>query len=93
MSSQIQVRKLDSLLDQHLGRNVFDQTWAMDSGTEITPNLLQAMVHSGSYLSGTLLGFNAHWYWLGGLIAGLLVTSVAASRLKLPDRPTADMQR
>jgi len=40
-----------------------------------------------------MLGFNAHWYWLGGLIAGLLVISVAASRLKLPDRPTADMQR
>jgi hypothetical protein len=39
------------------------------------------------------IGFNAHWYWLGGLIAGLLVISVAASRLKLPDRPTADMQR
>ena len=56
MSSQIQVRKLDSLPDQHLGRNVFDQTWAMDSGTEITPNLLQAMVHSGSYLSGAFMG-------------------------------------
>ena len=55
MSSQIQVRKLDSLSDQHLGRNVFDQTWAMDSGTEITPNLLQAMVHSGSYLSGAFI--------------------------------------
>jgi len=55
MSSQIQVRKLDSLSDQHLGRNIFDQTWAMDSGTEITPNLLQAMVHSGSYLSGAFI--------------------------------------
>jgi hypothetical protein len=55
MISQIQVRKLDSLSDQHLGRNVFDQTWAMDSGTEITPNLLQAMVHSGSYLSGAFI--------------------------------------
>jgi hypothetical protein len=48
MSSQIQVRKLDLLPNQHLGRNVFDQTWAMDSSTEITPNLLQAIVHSGS---------------------------------------------
>jgi predicted GNAT superfamily acetyltransferase len=55
MSSQIQIRKLDSLSDQHLGRNVFDKTWAMDSGTEITPNLLQAMVHSGSYLSGAFM--------------------------------------
>ena len=46
---------MDSLSDQHLGREVFDQTWAMDSGTEITPNLLQAMVHSGSYLSGAFI--------------------------------------
>ena len=58
MSSQIQVRKFDLLSDQHLGRNVFDQTWAMDSGTEITPNLLQAMVHSGSYLSGAFMDGN-----------------------------------
>ena len=55
MNSQIQVRKLDSLSDQHLSRNVFDQTWAMESGSEITPNLLQAMVHSGSYLSGAFM--------------------------------------
>jgi predicted GNAT superfamily acetyltransferase len=55
MSPQIQVRKLDSFSDQRLGRNVFDQTWTMDAGTEITPNLLQAMVHSGSYLSGAFI--------------------------------------
>jgi len=34
---------------------VFDQTWALDAGTEITPNLLQAMIHSGSYLSGAFI--------------------------------------
>ena len=28
----------------------------MDAGTEITPNLLQAMVHSGAYLSGAFIG-------------------------------------
>ena len=28
----------------------------MDSGTEITPNLLQAMVHSGAYFSGAFIG-------------------------------------
>ncbi len=28
----------------------------MDSGTEVTPNLLQAMVHSGAYLSGAFIG-------------------------------------
>ena len=38
-----------------MGRAVFDHTWAMDAGTEITPNLLQAMVHSGAYLSGAFI--------------------------------------
>ena len=28
----------------------------MDAGTEITPNLLQAMVHNGAYLSGAFVG-------------------------------------
>ena len=56
MNSQIQVRKLKTLTDQTLGRDIFDKTWAMDSGTEITPNLLQAMVHSGAYLSGAFIG-------------------------------------
>ena len=56
MKSQIQVRRLETLVDQTLGRQIFDQTWAMDSGTEITPNLLQAMVHSGAYLSGAFIG-------------------------------------
>jgi predicted GNAT superfamily acetyltransferase len=37
---------------------IFDKTWAMDSGTEITPNLLQAMVHSGAYLSGAFADGN-----------------------------------
>ena len=56
MNSQLQVRKLDSLSDQNQGRAVFDTTWAMEAGTEITPNLLQAMVHSGAYLSGAFIG-------------------------------------
>jgi predicted GNAT superfamily acetyltransferase len=30
----------------------------MDAGTEITPNLLQAMVHSGAYLSGAFVDGN-----------------------------------
>ena len=51
----IDIRGITNLLDQGIVRNVFDQTWAMDSGTEITPNLLQAMVHSGSYLSGAFI--------------------------------------
>lgn len=56
MNSQVQVRILETLTDQNLGRGIFDETWAMDAGTEITPNLLQAMVHNGAYLSGAFIG-------------------------------------
>ena len=55
MNNPIQVRELDNLQDQDFGRKIFDITWSMDAGTEITPNLLQAMVHSGSYLSGAFI--------------------------------------
>ena len=55
MSSNISIRPLNSLPDQDLGRMIFDKTWAMDAGTEITPNLLQAMIHSGAYLSGAFI--------------------------------------
>ena len=55
MNTQIQVRKLETLSDQNLGRQIFDKTWALDTGTEITPNLLQAMIHSGAYLSGAFI--------------------------------------
>ena len=55
MNSQVQVRILETLTDQNLGRDIFDETWAMDAGTEITPNLLQAMVHNGAYLSGAFI--------------------------------------
>jgi predicted GNAT superfamily acetyltransferase len=55
MYFQIQVRSLETLTDQKLARKIFDITWSMDAGTEITPNLLQAMVHSGSYLSGAFI--------------------------------------
>ena len=55
MSNSIQVRELANLQDQDFGRKIFDITWSMDAGTEITPNLLQAMVHSGSYLSGAFI--------------------------------------
>ena len=55
MNDSIQVRELVNLQDQDSGRKIFDLTWAMDAGTEITPNLLQAMVHGGSYLSGAFV--------------------------------------
>jgi len=55
VNNSIQVRKLDNLQDQDSARKIFDITWSLDAGTEITPNLLQAMVHSGSYLSGAFI--------------------------------------
>jgi predicted GNAT superfamily acetyltransferase len=55
MYTKIHIQELFTLSDQALGREIFDHTWAMDSGTEITSNLLQAMLHSGSYLSGAFI--------------------------------------
>ena len=52
---KIKIKNLVSITEQSEARKVFDKTWAMDAGTEITPNLLQAMVHSGAYLSGAFI--------------------------------------
>jgi predicted GNAT superfamily acetyltransferase len=51
----LQISKLNTLNEQDTARGVFDRIWLMDAGTEITPNLLQAMVHSGAYLSGAFI--------------------------------------
>jgi len=51
----LQVSRLETPNEQNAARGVFDRIWSMDSGTEITPNLLRAMVHSGSYLSGAFV--------------------------------------
>jgi len=55
MKFSVQVRHLKTVTDQTRARKIFDQTWPMVTGTEITPNLLQAMVHSGAYLSGAFI--------------------------------------
>ena len=55
MLRRLSIKPLASLNDMQIGRQIFDLTWSMDAGTEITPNLLQAMVHSGSYLSGAFI--------------------------------------
>ena len=52
---EVKISHLESLLEQKLAREIFDKTWAMESGTEITLNLLQAMVNCGSYLSGAFI--------------------------------------
>ena len=56
-------------------------------------NAWQISLIAGPSIAGTMLGFGAHWYWLSGLVIGLLVISVAASRLKLPDRPINSMTK
>jgi predicted GNAT superfamily acetyltransferase len=55
MGTRVEIRILKTISEHAYARKVFDQTWSMDSGTEITPNLLQAMVYSGSYLSGAFI--------------------------------------
>ena len=52
----LKIKNLLSHVEQNQARFIFDETWAMDTGTEITPNLLQAMVHNGAYLSGAFIG-------------------------------------
>ena len=49
------VKEMKLNADFQSARAIFDETWKVKSGTEITPNLLQAMVHSGSYLSGAFI--------------------------------------
>jgi len=56
MYDSLKVSHLENLDVQSFAREIFDHTWSLESGTEITPNLLQAMVHSGSYLSGAFIG-------------------------------------
>jgi predicted GNAT superfamily acetyltransferase len=52
---KISIQSLSTTAELNQARVIFDSTWSKDFGTEITPNLLQAMVHSGSYLSGALM--------------------------------------
>jgi predicted GNAT superfamily acetyltransferase len=51
----VKIKKFETFKDCNLAREIFDLTWHLETGTEITPNLLQAMVHSGSYLSGAFI--------------------------------------
>ena len=58
MADSFTIQNLSKVIDQKSARKIFDLTWSMDVGTEITPNLLQAMVHTGSYLSGAFIDGN-----------------------------------
>ena len=49
------ILELRDINKQNYARNVFDKVWQLNSGTEITSNLLKALVHSGAYLSGAFI--------------------------------------
>ena len=55
MKTRLSIQPLVVEFQQKIAREIFDKTWAIYSGTEITSNLLQAMIHSGSYLSGAFI--------------------------------------
>ena len=52
------ILELRDIHKQNCARNVFDKVWQLNSGTEITSNLLQAIVHGGAYLSGAFIDNN-----------------------------------
>ena len=58
MKSNFNILELSSIKEQSQARAVFDRTWSLEFGSEITPNLLKAMVHGGSYLSGAYIKEN-----------------------------------
>lgn len=53
--AQVSIRILDSVEEQNFARQIFDEVWPTDEGTQITANLLQAMVHNGTYVSGVFV--------------------------------------
>lgn len=52
----VEIRLLHDLSGQNLARGLIDETWPSDEGTQVTSNLMQALVHSGAYVSGAFVG-------------------------------------
>ena len=52
----IEICELRSLEEQFHARMIFDSIWPTADETQVTANLLQALVHSGSYLVGIFDG-------------------------------------
>lgn len=50
--AQVSIRILATVDEQNYARQIFDEVWPTEEGTQITANLLQAMVHNGTYVSG-----------------------------------------
>ncbi len=53
--AQVTIRILATVAEQDFARQIFDEVWPTDEGTQITSNLLQAMVHNGAYVSGVFV--------------------------------------
>ncbi|HUW87020.1 MAG TPA: GNAT family N-acetyltransferase [Candidatus Paceibacterota bacterium] len=51
----VSIRVLKGVDEQNLARRIFDEVWPTDEGIQITANLLQAMVHNGTYVSGVFV--------------------------------------
>ena len=51
----LSIRILSGIDEQDLARAIFDEVWPSDEGTQITANLLQAMVHNGTYVAGVFI--------------------------------------
>ncbi len=51
----LQIRILKGIDEQDLAREIFDEVWPSDDGTQITANLLQALVHNGTYVAGAFI--------------------------------------
>jgi predicted GNAT superfamily acetyltransferase len=49
------LRQIIGIVEQELALNIFDRVWSSNNSSQIPRNLLQAMVHSGSYLSGAFI--------------------------------------
>ena len=56
LSTEPSIRILSGIKEQDLARAIFDEVWPSEEGTQITANLLQAMVHNGTYVAGAFIG-------------------------------------
>lgn len=55
MASGVEIRNLVGVTEQDFAREIFDEVWPTNEGTQITANLLQAMAHNGTYVSGVFV--------------------------------------
>ena len=54
----VQIRRLSENIEIQSARNLFDSTWPSHSETQITSNLLHALLFSGAYLNGAFMNDN-----------------------------------